>query len=216
MLVRDIMTRTPVTITPDTPVSDALRLMREKKVRRLPVLDAQGKLAGIVSQKDLLYVSPSPATTLAVWEISELLSKVTVEKVMTKDVITVEEETALEEAARIMVDQRVGGLPVMKGAELVGIITETDLFKNLVRQLGGRRPGVRLTAVLPDQKGALAGVTQAIFNAGGDIVGVGLAEITAEGGSRLEMMVKVQGVAREALVEAVRPTVTEIIDVREM
>lgn len=216
MLVRDIMTRKPVTITPETPVSDALHLMREKKVRRLPVLDSQGKLVGIVSQKDLLYVSPSPATTLAVWEISELLSKVTVEKVMAKEVITVTEETALEEAARIMVDKRVGGLPVMNGSELVGIITETDLFKNLVQQLGGRRAGVRLTATLPNAKGVLAGVTQAIFNAGGDIVGVGLAEIKAESGSRLEMMIKVQGVAREALVEAVRPAVTQIVDVREM
>ncbi|HRO25732.1 MAG TPA: CBS domain-containing protein, partial [Promineifilum sp.] len=129
MLVRELMTPKPIVVSPDTTVPDALHLMRDRKVRRLPVVDSHGRLVGIVSDKDLLYASPSPATTLAVWEIPDLLGKLKVEKVMTRDVFTVAEKTTLEEAARIMADKKVGGLPVMRGPDLVGIITETDLFK---------------------------------------------------------------------------------------
>ena len=113
MLVRDRMTLNPVTITPDVSVTDALRLMSEKKIRRLPVIDGQGNLVGIVSDRDLLLASPSPATSLAIWEIHELLAKLTVEKMMTREVITVSEDTPLEEAARVMADGRIGGLPVL-------------------------------------------------------------------------------------------------------
>ena len=215
MLVRYLMTHNPVTVTHDTSVPDALRLMREKKVRRLPVLDSHDRLVGIVSDKDLLYASPSPATTLSMWEIPELLGRLKVEKVMTRNVITVGEETPLEEAARIMADSKIGGLPVMRGEKLVGIITETDLFKSLLELLGGRRSGVRVSVVAPTAKGTLAKVTEAIFQAGGDIWGLGLSEIHDETG-RWEMMFKVQQVTPEKLVEALRPVVIEILDVREV
>src|SRR5512141_2922660 len=113
MLVRERMTVNPVTITPETSLTDAMRLMREKKVRRLPVLDARGHLAGIVSDNDLLYASPSPVTSLSVWEIHGLLDRLKMNQIMTRDVVTVTEDTPLEEAARIMADKRIGGLPVM-------------------------------------------------------------------------------------------------------
>ncbi|MBN1889073.1 MAG: CBS domain-containing protein [Thermoflexales bacterium] len=217
MLVRECMTRDPITVAPNTPVPVALRLMREKKVRRLPVLDSHGKLAGIVSDKDLLYASPSPATTLAVWEIPDLLAKIKVETVMARDVISVSEDTPLEEAARIMVDNRIGGLPVMQAQTLVGIITETDLFKVLLQLLGGRRPGVRVTATIPGVKGTLAKIAAAIFGAGGDIVGLGLSEAVEDNGNQWgKLTVKVQDVSPDTLVEAIRPVVTEILDVREM
>jgi acetoin utilization protein AcuB len=209
------MTPNPVTVTPDTSVPDALRLMREKKVRRLPVLDGHGKLVGIVSDKDLLHASPSPATTLAVWEIPELLARLKVEKVMAREVITVSEETPLEEAARIMADHRIGGLPVLQGNTLVGIITETDLFKVLLQLLGGRRPGVRVTVSVPGVKGTLARITGAIFGVGGDIVGLGVSEVTGASGMQWEIMVKVQDVPLDRLVEAIRPVVDKILDVRE-
>ena len=216
MLVRELMTPNPVTVRPDTPVPDALRLMRERKVRRLPVIDSHGRLVGIVSDKDLLYASPSPATTLAVWEIPELLGKLKVEKVMTHDVITVAEKTPLEEAARIMADKKIGGLPVMQGPDLVGIITETDLFKSLLELLGGRRSGVRIAVAVPAVKGELSKITTAIFEAGGNIVGIGMKGILGSYGDRAEVVLKVQDVDREALVEAVRPVVSEILDVREV
>lgn len=216
MLVQERMTRNPITTTPETPVPEALRLMRQNKVRRLPVLDGHGKLVGIVSDKDLLYASPSPATTLAVWEIPELLAKIKVDHVMTRKVITVADETPLEEAARIMADHKIGGLPVMQGETLVGIITETDLFKMLLELLGGRRPGVRVTVSVPDAKGMLAKVTGAIFGIGGDIVGLGVREMSASGDGQWEIMVKVQDVEQDKLVEALRPVVDQILNVREI
>ena len=216
MLVRELMTRPPVTINHDTSVPDALRLMREKKVRRLPVLDPHDKLVGIVSDKDLLYASPSPATTLAVWEITDLLGKLKVEKVMTRNVITVGEETPLEEAARIMADSKIGGLPVMRGSELVGIITETDLFKSLLELLGGRRPGVRVSVAVPAVKGELSKITTAIFEAGGNIVGIGMKGILGAYGDTAEVVLKVQDVPQDKLVEVLRPVINEIMDVREV
>ena len=215
MLVQERMTQNPITVNPDTSVPDALRLMREHKVRRLPVVDRHGKLVGIVSDKDLLYASPSPATTLAVWEIPELLGKLRVEKVMTHGVITVTEDTALEEAARIMADSKIGGLPVMRGGSLVGIITETDLFKSLLELLGGRRSGIRVAVAVPSVKGELAKLTTAIFEKGGNIVGIGLKNILGSSGNVAEVVMKVQDIGQAELVETLRPLVNSILDVRE-
>src|SRR5512137_1868602 len=128
MLAGELMTHHPITITPETSVPTALNLMHENKIRRLPVIDAQGKLAGIVSEKDLLYASPSPATSLSIWEIKELLSKVKVESVMKRKIISATEDTPAEEAARLMADKKIGSLPVLHGDKLVGFITDTDLF----------------------------------------------------------------------------------------
>lgn len=215
MLVSERMTRTPVTVTPETTVPEALRLMSQRKVRRFPVIDGSGHLVGIVSDKDLLQASPSPATSLAVWEIPELLSKIRIEHVMARKVITVSADTPLEEAARIMADNKIGGLPVMEGDTLVGIITETDLFKSLLELLGGRRSGVRVTAAIGDAKGTLAKVSSAIMAAGGDIVGLGARELPG-GDNKWEIMFKVQDVAQDQLLEALRPVVDRILDVREI
>jgi acetoin utilization protein AcuB len=215
MLVRDRMTLNPVTIMQDVSVTDALRLMSERKIRRLPVLDAQGMVVGIVSDRDLLLASPSPATTLAIWEIHELLAKLTVEKIMTRKVITVQEDTPLEEAARVMADSRIGGLPVMRGEALVGIISESDLFKTLLQLLGGRRPGVRITVATSGAKGTLAEITKAIYDAGGDIVGLGFSEVQGSPEGTWVNTLKVQGVPKEKLVEVLSQHVREILDVRE-
>ncbi len=214
MLVKERMTPNPITISPDTSVPDALTLMRERKVRRFPVLD-KGKLVGIVSEKDLLHASPSPATTLSVYEIRELLAKLKVSAVMCRQVVTVPEDTPLEDAARMMIDHRISSLPVMRAKALVGIITESDLFKSLVEQMGGRRKGVRLTVLAPGARGTLAKITEAIFEAGGDIVGLGSREMTGAAGQTWEVTFKVQGVPAEKLVKAVRPAVLEVLDVRE-
>jgi acetoin utilization protein AcuB len=216
MLVRECMTPNPVTVKPDTTVHRALRLMREKKVGRFPVVDDHGKLVGIVSHDDLLSSSPSPATTLAVWEIPELLAKIKVETVMSREVITVSEDTPLEEAARIMADQKIGGLPVMQGQTLIGIITEIDLFKVLLQLLGGRRVGVRVTVSISGAKGTLAKITSAVFGVGGDIVGLGIREVPNASGPKWHIILKVQDVPKDRLVETLRPVVDDIQDVREM
>ena len=214
MFVKEFMTPEPITITVDTAVPAALRLMSDKKIRRLPVVDKHGKLVGIVSDKDLLHASPSPATSLAIWEITELMARLKVEKVMTRDVISVGEDTPLEEAALIMADKRIGSLLILRDKKLVGIITESDLFRVLLDLLGGRRPGVRVTAAVANAKGMLAKMTNAIYAANGDIVGLGIREIPESGQLRWEVMVKVQDVAKDKLVEVVQQE-AELIDARE-
>src|SRR3972149_4104016 len=121
MLVKDRMSRHPILASPDLSISEALNLMKKEKIRRLPVVDKHGKLVGIVSDKDLLHASPSPATSLSVWEVTYLMSRLKVEEVMTKKVITVTEDTPVEDAARIMADNKIGGLPVVRDSVVVGI-----------------------------------------------------------------------------------------------
>lgn len=173
MLVRERMSSRPVTIGPDVPITEALRIMREKDVRRLPVLDEQGKLLGIVSEKDLLYASPSPATSLSIYEMHYLLARLKVQEMMTTAVITVTPDTPIEEAARIMVDHKIGGLPVIEGDALAGIITQTDVFEVLLELFGARYGGLRLTLEIPERKGEMARITTAIARLGGNILSIG-------------------------------------------
>ncbi len=216
MLVRDHMTRNPVTVLPSLSVQDALALMREKRIRRLLVADAQGKLVGIVSEKDLLYASPSPTTSLSVYEIPYLLSRLSVEKVMTRQVISVSEDAPLEEAAIAMADRKIGGLPVLKDGALVGIITETDIFRTFLKLLGGRAKGVRATVRTSGAKGTLAKITGAVSEAGGDILGMGAIDLQTPSGAMMwQIALKVQGLAKEKLSTVLKPLVEEIIDIRE-
>lgn len=215
MLVRERMTRHPVTVSPNTSVPEALDIMHREKVRRLPVLGKRGQLVGIVLEKDLLYASPSPATSLNIYEMHYLLAKLTVAEVMSQDVITVDEITPLEEAARIMADNMIGGLPVVRGDQLVGIITETDLFKTFLEMLGAREKGVRLTLEVPDQRGMLASITGAIADVGGDIVS--LSTFWGEDLTTGVITVKVrEGTAtKRQLVEAMERLGLEVEDIRE-
>ena len=142
MLVGERMSHPVITVPPEMPIQEALSLFRSEHIRRAPVVKG-GKMIGIVSESDLLNASPSSATTLSVWELNYLLSKITVEKVMRKDVLTVDSDCPIEEAARIMADNKVGGLPVMDGKKVVGIITETDLFKIFLELMGAREKGVQ-------------------------------------------------------------------------
>jgi acetoin utilization protein AcuB len=152
MIVEKRMTRNPITVHPETAVIDAQSLMRREKISRLPVVDKAGRLVGIVSEKDLIYASPSRVSTLDVYEMHSLLAKLTVETVMKKKVITIEGDTPVEDAARIMVDNDIGGLPVMKGGKLVGIITESDIFKMFLELFGTRRGGSGLPSSSPKKR----------------------------------------------------------------
>lgn len=170
MLVGERMTRNPVTIEETASIDEGLHLMRERKVRRLPVLDTSGKMVGIVSDKDLLHAAPSPATSLSVHELHYLLAKLTIKQVMSSPVISVSSDTPLEEAARVMADNKIGGLPVVDGDQLVGIITETDVFKILAELLGARTPGLRVTLRVHQGKGVLAKLSQALSSLGANII----------------------------------------------
>lgn len=213
MLVRDRMTKRPITIHDEASVDEALQLMHEEHIRRLPVLDKHGRLVGIVSELDLLKVSPSPATSLSMWEIPYLLSKIKMRDIMTKDVITVAEDTPLEEAARIMADNKIGGLPVMRDDKLVGIITETDMFKIFLEMLGAREKGVRLSMLIPEEKGTLAKIASTIAGLGGNILALGT--IMGEDPTNRELAIKVADVPIEQLVSAMEGLGMKILDARE-
>lgn len=212
MLVGERMTRNPITILETASIDDGLHLMRERKVRRLPVLDASGQMVGIVSDKDLLHAAPSPATSLSVYELHYLLSKLTIKQVMSRPVITVTPDTPLEEAARIMADNKIGGLPVVEGGKLVGIITETDIFKILLELLGARAAGLRITVEAPSQKGVLAALTTALFERGADIVSV--VNYVAPDPTRSRITIKLTGVDAGAAQEAVAHVGFNLVDLR--
>lgn len=212
MLVKDRMTAKPFIIAPDTSVAEALSLMRQNSVRRLPVVDKKGHLVGIVSEKDLLYASPSPATSLSVYEIGYLLSKLKVEEIMTRKVITVPPDAPLEEAARIMVDNKVGGLPVVEAERLIGIITETDVFKTTLEMLGAREPGVRITISVRDEPGTLGRIAGAIAANGGDIIALG----TFYGEDRGDgiLMIRVCGIEEAASLQLMQSLGVHVRDIR--
>ena len=214
MLVGERMTKRPITTAPDTPIEEALKVMRESKVRRLPVLDKAGKLVGIVAEKDLLYVSPSPATSLSIHELHYLISKIKVQSVMTEDVITVTEYTPIEEAARIMADNKIGSLPVMRDGKLVGIITETDLFCIFLELLGAREKGIRLTMLVPEQANTLATITREIAEMGGNIVSLGT--FLGDDPTNRLITAKVTEVGKDELVSAMEAMGMEVVDVREI
>jgi acetoin utilization protein AcuB len=213
MLVGKRMTPNPITVSPDTSIGEAMERMKREKVRRFPVLDKNRKLVGIVAYNDLLHASPSSVTSLSVWEVSYLLSQVKIKEVMTKKVITVTENTTLEEAARLMVDNEIGGLPVVRDDLVVGIITESDLFKVFLELLGAREKGVRLTVLAPYFKGSLAQISSKITERGGLILALNtfLGEDPTNWGCHL----KVTDISKDELLEVVKPLVVKIIDVRE-
>jgi acetoin utilization protein AcuB len=170
-------------------------------------------MIGIVSELDLLKVSPSPATSLSVYEIPYLLAKVKMEDVMTKDVITVHEDTPLEEAARVMADSRIGGLPVMRDGKVVGMITETDLFKTFLEMLGGREEGVRISLFVPDEEGMLAKITHKISDMGINITA--LSTIRGEDPSEYLVTIRVEEDAdQDALVAAMEEMGLTLEDAR--
>jgi acetoin utilization protein AcuB len=212
MFVGDRMTPRPVTVTPDTSIDQALQLMRSEKVRRFPVLNKQGKLVGIIAEKDLLYASPSPATSLSIYELPYLLSKIKIRDLMTSDVVTVTEDTPLEEAARIMADSKIGGLPVVRDGKLVGIITETDMFKVFLELFAARQEGTRVTMLVPGETGTLAKIAGAIAEKGGNILALGT--IMGEDPTNYELTAKVTGVPEEELVSAMESLGMEMRDTR--
>lgn len=211
MLVGERMSSPPITIPPTMPINEALSMMKRERIRRAPVVK-DGKMVGIVSETDLLNASPSQATSLSVWELNYLISKILVRDVMTSNVLTVSEDTPIEEAARIMVDNKIGGLPVMRGDELVGIITETDLFKIFLELMGAREVGVRVTALAPERQGELAEISRVISSAGGNFIAFGV----FEGDSPSNRMVtfKVVGLSMEEIKQLIEPLIVKLLDIR--
>ncbi len=213
MLVGERMSHPIISIAPDMPVQDALAMFKRERIRRAPVVK-EGKLIGIVSDKDLLNASPSSASSLSVWEMNYLLSKITVLEVMSKNILTVAEDTPIEEAARIMADNKIGGLPVLRDGHVVGIITETDLFKLFLEFMGAREKGVRVTALIDEKPGQLAIITKVIAELGGNFIAFG--QFTGEDPSNRLVTFKVTGLKKENVKKAISNIAKEVWDVREI
>jgi len=214
MLVRERMTANPVVVHPDTSFDEAMQLLKDKRIRRLPVVDKNGNLVGIVVEKDLLKVSPSPATSLSVFEIHTLLSKLQIRDVMTRLVITVGEDCPLEDAARIMVEHRIGSLPIVRDRKVVGIITETDIFKIMTEALGAScTQCIRTTVRVPEEKGQLAKLASEIARLGGNIVSV--VTFGMSDSAHREITFKVVGITRDEMQGVFQRSNAQIIDMRE-
>lgn len=132
-LVQDWMSTDVITITPDKTLPEANQLLVREEIRRLPVVDQDGKLIGIVSLGDIRSNQPSPATALSLWELNYLLSTLKIEKVMTRNPVSIRPEATIGEAARTMLENRISGLPVVDADNhVIGMITESDIFSMVV------------------------------------------------------------------------------------
>ena len=214
MIIERRMTKNPVTINPEASVVEASELMKKEKVHRLPVLDRDKNLIGVISEKDILFATPSPASSLSIHEMAYLLSKLTVRKLMTKNPVTINRTTTVEAAARLMVDQDLSCLPVVEDGKLVGIVSKSDMFKILLELFGARHFGIRLSFLVDDKPGPIAAVSRVISDAGYDIISFGTFMGTDP--SNAICTIKVQGCTREALLELLSPLVKEILDIREV
>lgn len=165
LYVKTRMTKNPITISHEAPISDAVGLMKEKGLKRVPVVEGD-KVVGILTQSDIQKVSPTKATSLSIFEINYLLSKTTVMDAMTKNPITIDADSLLEEAAVIMRQERIGTLPVVENSKLVGIITESDIFDAFIDLLGFKTPGSRITVEAKDIPGALAEIAEVFKSLG--------------------------------------------------
>jgi acetoin utilization protein AcuB len=209
------MSNYPLTIGLEESLSDAHKYMLEQNVRHLPVVKSDGKMVGLITEDDLLKAEPSSATSLSVWEIHYLLMEVKVKAVMVKNVITTTEATPIEEAAHLMLENKIGSLPVIRDGNLVGIITESDIFRTFMELFAAREKGLRITMEVPNKAGELAKITKAIADAGGYISACGtfhLEDTTKKGD-----ILKVRNVDREILTDALsKIEELTIIDIRKM
>ncbi len=170
MIIASVMTKNPVFARLEMTVTDANELMTREKVSKLPVLDKAGRVVGIFTRKDLMRTTPSQATSLDMFEITYLLSKLKLEKAMTKPAVCVQEDEVVEEAARIMAEKDIGCLPVLRGSFLTGIVTKDDLFHAFVRMFAAGEAGVRITFTVEDKPGTLVRLSAAVAELGGNIL----------------------------------------------
>ncbi len=212
MTVSKRMTPNPVTCTPETPVFEASEIMKREGVQRLPVLDMSGNLVGIVSEKNIINASPNGKLSMV--EFAHQLSLLKVGDVMSREVITVYTDDPIEQAARKMCDQDVSILPVIDyNGKLVGVVTRSDLFKLLLELFGTRHYGVRVCFSIKDRPGVVATVSEALHKLDANIISIGNLD-TEMGYSTIIM--KVNGIDKEVLREAIKPLVDSVLDIREV
>ena len=211
MTVSKNMTINPVTTTPDMGVFEAFELMKNEGVQRLPVLDNDGNLVGIISEKNI--TSAAADREVSIVEFALLLSKIKVGDVMTKEVITVSVDDPVELAARKMSDNDISILPVVDNdGKLVGVVSRSDLFRLLLELFGSRHYGIRVTFRIKDQKGVIAKLAIALEKIGANIVSIGNLD-SDQGYSTIIM--KINGVDESLIKDTLSPLVDGNLDIRE-
>lgn len=216
MFVKDRMTPDPICGRPDMPVTEAQDLMIKKGFRHLPILDHSEQLIGLITRRSLLSALPSDVSNFSRFEISYTLAKIKVRSVMVQDVVTIEPDTPIEIAARVMADERIGCLPVLQEQELVGIITDNDLFNIMVSLLGARNPGTRITVNQPDRTGEVARLTNTIAQEGG-YLSVCVGYYPEGQPDRWISVCKVQNIADDQLVSIIDQLEgTHVEDIRQL
>lgn len=212
MQVHECMMVDPITVSPETTYAEAFWLLRMKRLPALPVVDHAGKLVGIVTEKDLL--GATSITLSGLHTIGPLSSPLRIEAAMTRRVITVSESCLLEDAARMLIDNNVGSLLVMRENQVVGIVTQIEILRTMMEALGGRFEGICITIRLSEDKGELGAITDGIIKLGGKLINLS----TFWGSKPINRIItlKVQGVKREDLLLMLERTIgVQVIDLRE-
>ena len=197
MLIRHWMTKDVITVTPETSMLKASKLMKEHDIRRLPVVDTQMNVVGIVSDRDIKDASPSKATTLDMHELYYLLSELKIKDIMTPNPVTIGPTDTVESVAMLMEEKGFGGLPVVQDDKLVGIITDHDLFKVLISITGARQGGVQLAFNLPDQPGSMRPVLDALRTNQASIISILSSNDDKEEGTR-HVFIRIRPMGEEA------------------
>ncbi|WP_294430453.1 CBS domain-containing protein [uncultured Treponema sp.] len=212
MIVRDFMTKNPVYTNPKELISNIKNTMDREKIGKMPVLDDSGNLVGVITKTDIKKTMPSEATSLDIYELSYLISKMTAEKVMKKKPITIQKDATIEEAAKLMAENSISSVIVLDGEVLAGILTKTDLFKAMVDMFGFKYEGVRASVEVSDNCGELAKISSAIAEKKGKIVSF----ITADGSdvSKRIITFKIIGINKEDVEEILKNLGADIKDIR--
>ena len=218
MLIRDWMTTDVITATPETSMLKVSKMMKEYDIRRVPVVDAQNKVVGIVSDRDVKDASPSKATTLDMHELYYLLSEIKVRDIMTPDPVTVEVRDTVERVALLMEERAIGGLPVVDDeGSLVGIITDHDIFKVLVQITGVRHGGVQVALAVEDLPGVMRPIFDLLREYDASLISM-LSSDSKRGGNWREVFLRIRPMERaeeNRLVEALRERFDLLYCVRE-
>ena len=213
MTVKRMMMTKPITTTPETSIVDIAGILKENHIHRLPVLDKKNKLVGVITEKDILHATPSPVSSLSVYEMPYMLSKLKVADLMSKNVQTVSPDTTVEEAAKIMVEGDLSCLPVVEDEELVGIVSKSDMFRVLYELFGSTVRGTRVTFIFNQRTGEIARLASALNAKGYDIISIGTFVDRSENEGVLTT-VKVRTENSEDVLSILKPLVKEILDIR--
>ncbi len=199
MLIENWMTKDVVTATPETSMMKAARLMKERGISRLPVVDEKGVLLGLVSDRDIKEASPSKATTLDMHELYYLLAEIKLKDIMTRKVVTIGPGETIEQAAALMLEHKIGGLPVVdEQRKVVGVVTHSDIFKVLVRITGVMEGGIQIGVRLPNEPGGLIPVLDFLKDNGARLMSLLTSCEPAEVGTR-EVYIRIRDMDVTAL-----------------